>query len=59
MNAVGYKATSWDGLSHVRYRLRKRTIEPIAAAHNDLFAGYVSFGIFKRKKLAGSDFVAL
>jgi hypothetical protein len=29
-------------------RLRKRTIEPIAAAHNDLFAGNVSFAIRKR-----------
>jgi hypothetical protein len=43
----------------VRLPIRKRTIEPIAAAHNDLFVGYVSFGISKRKKLAGSDFVAL
>ncbi len=42
----------------VRLRIRKRTFEPIAAAQNDLFLGYVSFEISKRKKLAGSDFVA-
>jgi hypothetical protein len=42
----------------VRLLIRKRTIEPIAAAHNDLFVGYVSFGISKRKQLVGADFVA-
>jgi hypothetical protein len=45
MTACGYKATRWGGLSHVRYRLRKRTSEPITAAHNDLFVGNVSFAI--------------
>ena len=45
MTACGYKATRWGGLSHVRYRLRKRTSEPITAAHNDLFVGNVRFAI--------------
>jgi hypothetical protein len=35
-----------------------RTIEPITAAYKDLSIGYVRFAILKRKKLAGSDFVA-
>jgi len=39
-------------------QIRKQTFEPIAAAQNDLFVGYGSFGISKRKKLVGSDFVA-
>ncbi len=38
--------------------IEKRTFEPIAAAQNDLFVGYVSFGISKRKQLVGADFVA-
>jgi hypothetical protein len=42
----------------VRLQIRKLTFEPIAAAQNDLFIGYVSYGISKGKKLAGSDFVA-
>jgi hypothetical protein len=29
----------------VRFPIRKRTIEPTAAAHNDLFAGNVRFAI--------------
>jgi hypothetical protein len=43
----------------VRFRISKRTIEPIAAEHNDIFGGYVGFAIPKRKKFVGSDFVAL
>jgi len=58
MTASGYKATRWGVPSHVRLCLRKRTNEPITAAQNDLFVGYVGFAIPKRKKLAGSDFVA-
>ncbi len=42
----------------VRFLIKKRSFERIAAAQNDLFVGYVGFGISKRKKLAGSDFVA-
>jgi hypothetical protein len=45
-------------MPNVRFLIRKRTIEPIAAARNDLFGGKVSFAIPKRKKLAGSDSVA-
>jgi len=40
------------------FRIRKQSFERIAAAQNDLLIGYVSFGISKGKKLAGSDFVA-
>ena len=39
-------------------RIGKRTIEPIAAARNDLFVGNFSFGNSKRKQLVGADFVA-
>ena len=46
-------------MSKVRFSIRKRTIELIAAAHNGLFVGYFSFGIPKWKKLAVSDLVAL
>jgi hypothetical protein len=42
----------------VRFPIRKRTIEPIAAGHNDLFVGYVGFAISKRKQLVGANFVA-
>jgi hypothetical protein len=48
MTAPGYKATRWGDPSHVRLSLRKRTSEPITAAHNDLFVGNVSFAIRKR-----------
>ncbi len=41
----------------VRLQIRKRTFEPIAAAHNDLFIVYVGFGISKQKPLVGADFV--
>jgi hypothetical protein len=51
---------SFAGASpNVRLQIRKRTFEPIAAAQNDLFVGNVLFAIPKRKKLGGSDFVAL
>ncbi len=59
MTGFGYKATKRGGASHVRLRRIKRTIEPIAAAHNDRFVGNVSFAIPKRKKMAVSDLVAL
>jgi hypothetical protein len=42
----------------VRFPIRKRTIEPTAATHNNLFIGYVGFAISKRKQLVGADFVA-
>ena len=48
MTACGYKATRWNGPSHIRLRRRKQTIESIAASHNDLFAGNVRFAIRKR-----------
>jgi hypothetical protein len=39
--------------------IEKRSFEPIAAAQNDLFIGYVGFGISKRKKPPVSESVAL
>ncbi len=48
VSPCGYKATRWNDPSNVRLRLTKRTIEPIAVAHNDLFVGNVSFAIPKR-----------
>ena len=47
-DSLGYKATRWGDPAHVRLRLRKRTSEPITAAHNDLFVGNVTFAIRKR-----------
>jgi len=41
-----------------RLRIRKQSFGPIAAAHNDLVVGNVSFVISKRKQLVGADFVA-
>ncbi len=41
---------------NVRLLIRKRTIEPITAAHNDHSVGNVCFAISKRKKSANSDF---
>ncbi len=41
-----------------RLPIRKRTIEPTAAAHHDLSVTYVSFVLLKRKQLVGADFVA-
>jgi class 3 adenylate cyclase/tetratricopeptide (TPR) repeat protein len=38
--------------------IRKRSFEPIAAAHNELFAGYVGFAFLKRKQFVGAGFVA-
>ena len=48
MSGFDYKATRWGDPSHVRLSLRKRTSEPITAAHNDLFVGNVGFAIQKR-----------
>ncbi len=38
--------------------IEKQTFEAIAAAQNDLTVGYIGFGISKRKKSVGFDFVA-
>jgi hypothetical protein len=54
----GQKQSLTETMRKVRFPIRKPTFEPIAAAQNDLFVGYVGFGISKRKKLVGSDFVA-
>ncbi len=55
---IGHKRSLAGAWRNDRLRIRKRTIEPTASAHNDLLGGNVGFGISKRKKLAGSDFVA-
>jgi hypothetical protein len=39
----------------IGFRIIKRTIEPTAASHNDLFVGYVGFAISKRKQLVRAD----
>jgi hypothetical protein len=50
---------SFAGASpNVRFPIRKRTFEPIAAAHNDLFVGHAGFAISEWKQLVGADFVA-
>jgi hypothetical protein len=48
MAGIGQKRP-FDGASpNGRLRTRKRTFEALAAAQNDLFVGYVGFGISKR-----------
>ncbi len=58
MAGIGHKRSFTGTTLNVRLPIRKRSFEPIAAAQNDLFVGYVSFGISKRKQLVGADFVA-
>ena len=41
MAGIGQKQSFTETMRKVRLPIRKRTIEPIAAAHNDLFVGYV------------------
>jgi hypothetical protein len=55
---IGHKRSLAGAWRNDRLRIRKRTIEPTAAAHQDLSVSYVSFAIPKRKKLPVSDFVA-
>ncbi len=56
---IGQKRSLAAASPNVRLWIRKRSFEPTFAAHNGLFVGYVGLAIRKRKKLAGSDFVAL
>ena len=58
MANFGQKRSLAAASPNVRLQIRKRTIEPIAAVHSDLFVGYVGFAISKRKQLVGADFVA-
>ena len=58
MAGFGQKRSFAGTLSKVRFPIRKRTIEPIAAARNDLFVVCVGFAISKRKKVIGSDIVS-
>ena len=48
ISAYGYEAIKSVCPANVRLSLRKRTSEPITAAHNDLVVGNVSFAIRKR-----------
>ncbi len=59
MAGIGQKQSLAETMPKVRFPIRKRTFEAIAAAHDDLFVGNVGFAIRKRKKLAVSDFVGL
>jgi hypothetical protein len=54
----GQKWSFAEASPNVGFPIIKRSSGRIAAAQNDLLIGYVSFGISKGKKLAGSDFVA-
>ncbi len=56
--AFGQKRSFTGTVRKVRFPIRKRTFESIAAAQNDLFVGYVGFRISKRKQFVGADFVA-
>ncbi len=58
MAGFGQKQSFTGTMPKVRFLIRKRTIEPIAAAHNDLSLGNVRFAISKRKRLVGADLVA-
>ncbi len=58
MAGFGQKRSFTGTMPNVRFQIRKRTFEPIAAAQNDLFVGYVSFAISRRKQLVGADLVA-
>ena len=58
MTGFGHKRSLTGTMPKVRFRTRKRTIEPIAAVHNYLFVGYVGFAISKRKQFIGADFAA-
>ena len=59
MAGFGHKQSFTGTMPKVRLQIRKRTFDPIAAAHYDLCVGYVGFAIWKRKQLFGADFVAL
>ena len=59
MAAFGQKRSFTGNMRNVRFPIIKETFDSIAAAQNDLFVGYVGFGICKRKPLVSADFVAL
>jgi len=58
MAGFGQKWSFTGTIPKVRFPIRKRTIEPIDAAPNELFVGYVGFAISERKQLVGADFDA-
>ena len=55
---IGQKQSLAETMRKVRFTIRKRTFEAIAAAQNDLFVGHVGLAIPKQKKSANSDFAA-
>lgn len=55
---IGHKWSFTWTWPNVWLLIRNLNFEPIAAAQNSLSVGYVGFAIWKRKKLALSDFVA-
>jgi len=58
MPGFGQERSSTRAIRKVRLQIRNPTLDPIAAAHNDLFMGYVSFAISKLKQLVGANFAA-
>ena len=58
MAGIGHNWTFTWTMPNVWSLIRNPTFERIAAAQNDLFVGYVGFGISKRKKLVCADFIA-
>jgi hypothetical protein len=58
VTGIGHKRPFAGDSCNVRFPIIMETFEPISASQNDLFVGYVGFAISKRKKLAGSDFIA-
>jgi hypothetical protein len=56
--AFGQKQSLTETARKVRVPIRKQTFEPVAAAHNDLFVGYVGYAISKRKRLVRPDLAA-
>ena len=59
MAGFGQNPSFTGTMPKVRFPIRKQTFEPIAAAQKDLFVGNVGFAMLKRKKVIGSDIVAL
>ena len=58
MAGFGQKQSLAETMPNVRFPIRKRSLEAIAAAQNGLFVGHVGFAISKRKWLVSADFDA-
>ena len=59
MAGIGQERPYTRAIPKVRFLIRMRTFEPIAAPHNDLLVGYVGSRTSERKQLVGMDLVAL